>query len=120
MLIFCEKHSSRLKYTLDYIFQERLGILYELCHDKDVFHSSKEEKIMYCKTNEDSKTDIIYIKSTDFLYSKEITAIENDTANFQDISLPFPTKNSSPSIYQLYDLFSPPPLSPGYSSTLSP
>jgi len=105
MLLFCEKHSSRLKYTLDYIFQERLGILYELCHDKDVFHSSNEEKMMYCKTNESSNADIIYIKSTDFLYSKKITAIENDTADFQNSSLPFPTTDSSFTIDPFANIF---------------
>jgi Family of unknown function (DUF7033) len=105
MLLFCEKHSSRLKYTLDYIFQERLGILYEICHDKDAFQSSNKEKIIYSKTSESSNADIIYIKSTDFLYSKETTAIENDTADFQDISLPFPTTSSSFSIDPFANIF---------------
>ena len=43
LLIFVEKITERLKYTLDFVFNER-GIQYQITDDKYFFNESNSEK----------------------------------------------------------------------------
>ncbi|MBN2521927.1 MAG: polysaccharide deacetylase family protein [Bacteroidales bacterium] len=49
VIIFCERITPRITYTLNIIFNEVLGIACEIINNREIFNQSKERKINYSK-----------------------------------------------------------------------
>ena len=59
MIIFTENNSTRLSYTLNYIFKQCLGLKYSVVNNIDEFISCTEAKINYSKQEIDSSFQIL-------------------------------------------------------------
>lgn len=50
MLIYSPRHSARLQYVLQYVFEEQLGIPYQVCTQREYFEQYQGDKIAYSPT----------------------------------------------------------------------
>ncbi|MDG1841000.1 MAG: polysaccharide deacetylase family protein [Crocinitomicaceae bacterium] len=81
LLIYAEKTTERLKYTLDFIFKER-GINYEITCDKYHFLESKNNKLNYSNINFDY---VLYIKPSNLIFDNQIQVYGLETGRFENV-----------------------------------
>ena len=69
LLIFVEKITERLKYTLDFVFNER-GIDYQITDDKYFFNDSTSEKLNYSDVYIEY---VLYVRPSPVLFEEGIS-----------------------------------------------
>ena len=75
MLIYTTKNTNRLKYTLDLIFNDILGLNYFICTKLDEFRQSDQPKINYSNS---PVTGAINISPSNLLFSDAISIADPD------------------------------------------
>jgi len=81
LLIYVEKITERLRYTLDFIFDER-QIKYEVTCDKYYFNESKAKKLNYSNLNFDY---VLFIKPSNLLFENQIGIYGLHTGIFEGV-----------------------------------
>lgn len=69
LLVYCDKKSARFEYICDFIFNDVLGVKYNICYDSKIFESSPLPKINYSQQH---LTDEPFIKATSFLFETAV------------------------------------------------
>lgn len=100
ILIYSSYHSSRLQYTLDFVFGEVLGLKWELSTDIDAFEMFNEAKLNY-STEEIAKS--FWLQPCGFLAEKGIHRNKPDVFKWNDLPVFFKTNEKS---ILPFDLFS--------------
>ena len=80
LLIFVEKITERLKYTLDFVFNER-GIDYQITDDKYFFNDSNSEKLNYSDVYIEY---VLYVRPSPVLFEEGISNYGLYTGIFED------------------------------------
>ena len=75
LLIYVEKVTNRLGYTLNLVFGELMGIEYTITTDRDYFVSYQGAKFSYCKQK---LCDEVFLYSSDILFQTTIEMLDTD------------------------------------------
>ena len=72
-LIYTPHITPRIQYIMQYVFEEQLGLKYEIINDENEFINNKaDQKIIYSKKN---IGDGVYFFSTDLLFENDIKEV---------------------------------------------
>lgn len=91
LLLYSEIITPRITYIFDFIFNELLGIRYQVTTDKELFKSYPEEKINYSQSRISNE---FYTRSTDLLFEKNINNKHVGVIQKDEMTILFPTQNS--------------------------
>lgn len=101
ILIYSDRYSSRLRYSLDLIFHTLLGTNYELIHDEAIFLQTVGPKLMYA-SNPQPQADVVTIRAVELLFEKGLKDQQISIGQHNDLKTLFRTSKR----YSLpYDLF---------------
>jgi len=101
VLVFSENITSRLLFTLDFIFKEYLHISYEITSDRQKFIYSHDVKICYGTTR---LKDAFFIYAENLLSETTIHTIDVRVKETDDIPILFPVNNKTSDFP--FDIFS--------------
>lgn len=91
--------TPRIRYIMDFLFTDVLGIPFQLTDQLDLFLASADAKFSYCKKVSD---DIPFFAGNNFLLQTEITKINLQKVKYGDIQVPFAVHNGM----MPFDIFS--------------
>lgn len=101
ILVYTDRTSPRLAYSLDLVLHSMLGVAYTLTHQAEKFHVEKGPKIAYCSDPANFENGII-IRATELLFEKGIKDQNIAIGQFGEIKTLFRTSKR----YDLpYDIF---------------
>ena len=89
LLIYKNISGNRIDYAMDVLFKHILGVEYNIIQDVDAFKSSQLPKINY---SEDIISDAINIYPSTELWNDEITKMNPEMINWNDLPVFFKTK----------------------------
>jgi len=101
ILIYSDRYSSRLRYSLDFIFHTILGTSYQLTHDEAAFLQANGARLAYM-ANPISAEGLISIRAVELLFEKGLKDQQIAIGQHNDLKTLFRTSKR----YSLpYDLF---------------
>lgn len=100
LLIYIDKQTNRLGYTINLIFKDLLGIDFIVTTNKEQFVAVECPKLSYCKNK---IYDEIHITSSDLLFETIITSRDLDFQNKDDIPYLFKSYSKEDSLE--FDIF---------------
>src|SRR5574344_375204 len=91
LLVYTNRITNRLGYTLNLIFKDILAADYSITTDKDYFLNSQDNKLSYCETK---IADELFIASSSLLFETAIETKSLDYFVYDSIDAIFPTYNN--------------------------
>ena len=97
MLIYTHTITSRIRYIMNLLFAEMMGITPELTNNKNRFIESPLPKLVY---NQQPVSGALFIESTALLFEEGVKPIAPECINYKDYKALFPGKGDLP-----FDIF---------------
>jgi len=101
ILVYSDRYSSRLRYSLDFIFQTMLGTAYQLTQDEVAFQKATGPRLIY-SANPQLEEGAISIRAVELLFEKGLKDQQITIGQHNDLKTLFRTSKR----YSLpYDIF---------------
>ncbi len=94
MLIYSPIANERLRYVLDYVLVQQLGLRYSITNDWVLYNNTTTPKLAYVSTQDVDELSI-HIQSTSIILNNGIVPIVIETVLYKGVPCPFATNKGS-------------------------